>query len=112
MIYKQKFQQLLDRCSSVGISVILLFADELKDYCAMHTIIGRQLGFSLDGQEMPENTIYLDGNFSRGGKYKVRYQNLKHEITEMDLMRKGMSYWEAHCLSLIAEKREEEECVL
>jgi len=104
MFYKQKFQQLLDQCSSVGISVILLFANELRDYCAMHTIIGKQLGFSLDGNEMPENTVYLDGNFSRGGKYKVRYQSLKHEIVEMELMTQGMNYWEAHCIALEEEK--------
>jgi len=110
--YKQKFQQLLNQCDSVGVSVILLFANELRDYAALHTAIGRQLGFTLDGNEMPDNTVYLDGNFSRGGKYKVRYQNLKHEIMEMELMKQGMNYWEAHCLSLIEEKKEEEQCVL
>ena len=103
MTYKQKFQRKLDQCTSVGISVILLFNDELKDYAAMHTIIGRQLGFSLNGDEMPENTIYLDGNFSRGGKYRIRYQNLKHELIEMNLMSKGMSYWDAHCRALKEE---------
>jgi len=104
VIYKQKFQQLLDLCNSVGISVVLLFDGELKDYAALHTIIGRQLGFSLDGQEMPDNTVYLDGNFVRGGKHKVRCQNLKHEMIEMDLMRKGMNCWVAHCLALEEEK--------
>lgn len=103
MTYKQKFQQLLNDCDNVGISVILLFGNELRDYAAIHTIIGRQLGFSLDGQEMPDNTIYLDGNFSRGGKYKVRYQNLKHEMVEMELMKKGVSYWNAHLISLKEE---------
>lgn len=83
---------MLDHCSDVGISVILLFENELRDYAALHTLIGRQLGFSLDDCEMSDNTIYLDGNFSRGGKYKVRYQNLKHEIIEMQLMEQGMRY--------------------
>jgi hypothetical protein len=107
-MYKQKFQQLLEQCGRVGISVILLFDNELKDYAALHTIIGRQMGFTLDGNEMPDDTIYLDGNFSRGGKHKVRYQNLKHEIVEMNLMKQGMNYWEAHLISL---EKEKEECV-
>jgi len=109
MTYKQKFQRLLDQCDGVGVSVILLFNDELKDYAAMHTIIGRLMGFTVDGRDIPENTVYLDGNFSYGGKYKARYQNLKHEIVEMELMKQGMNYWDAHLISL---RKEKEECVL
>lgn len=107
MTYKQKFQQLMDQCKNVGVTVHLLFDDELRDYAAIHTLIARQLGFLLCGQEMPENTICLDGNFSRGGKYKVRYRNLKHEMHEMELMKNGMSYWEAHLLSLKNEDEDE-----
>lgn len=107
MTYKQKFQDLLDYCTNIGITVVLLFSDELRDYAAIHSDIGNILGFTVDGQRMPDNTIYLDGNFSRGGRNKVRYLTLKHEIIEMDLMRKGISYWDAHCQALIAEQNDD-----
>jgi hypothetical protein len=99
--YKQKFQFLLDYCSGAGISVVLLYDDELKDYAGFNSEVGKILGF-----DMPENTVYLDGNFFRGGKNKARYLTLKHEIIEMDLMKKGMCYWDAHCISLDREKDE------
>lgn len=94
MTYKQKFQCLLDHCANKGISVDLL-SEELHDYAGMNSEIGRILGFPI-----PENAIAIDKNLNN----KKLFQTLKHEIWEMDLMKQGMSYWDAHRIALEKEK--------
>jgi len=77
----------------MGVSVIL--SDDLRDYAGMNYEVGRLLGFPIS-----ENSIHVDRSMSG----KKLFQTLKHEIVEVNLMKKGLSYWESHCQALIEEQ--------
>jgi len=73
--------------------------NKLKDYAGMNYYAGKAMGYN--DYPINKNTIIIDASLPK----KVRHETIKHEIVEAKLMRKGMSYFEAHKRALQAEKR-------
>lgn len=70
----------------------------LKDYAGMNHFAGKAMGF----QPLPErDTILIDKDMKR----KVQLETIKHEVAEVDKMKQGHNYWEAHKHALKVEKQ-------
>ena len=94
--YELGLRQLIEVCRRKGISVEFVGDELLHDYIGMNSEAARAMGFP-----MPDNTIYVDKNL----RDQTKYETLRHEVIEMDLMREGKNYWPSH---LVALKRERE----
>ena len=70
----------------------------LHDYAAMNHEAGNILGF----HPLPNKNEILIADDIHG---KEKKKTIVHEVTEVLLMRKGLSYWEAHIKALKAEKK-------
>lgn len=93
--YKRAYQNLLQLAQKRGLTIVLVPKNILKDYAGMNSEAARDMGFN-----MPDDTIYLAKSLSP----KIRYETLRHEISEVFEMKKGKSYWDAHQMSLGVEK--------
>ena len=67
-----------------------------RDYTGMNSKAAKSLGF-----KMPPKMIYIDKDLPLSTKVTT----LNHEIIEVNLMRKGDSYWTAHKKALRRERR-------
>lgn len=69
----------------------------LKDYAGMNYDTAKKFHFPF---HHPKNTILIDKNES-----KIRQiRDIRHEVIESDLERKGYSYWKAHETALRKER--------
>jgi len=96
-MYKKKFHQLVVYCHNNGMKVCLVPKDVLKDYAGMNWWAARMMSFPFPNKQ----TIYVAHNMT----WKDRYETLRHEIDEIELMRKGMKYWPAHKKALKGERK-------
>lgn len=93
--YKKLYQELKKKAKSQGYKVKEVANKVTEDYIGMNPEAGETIGFDI-----PKDTIYIDKNLSYSGKYHT----LKHELNEIENMKKGMSYWLAHKKALIKER--------
>ncbi len=92
--YKQLYQELKNKSKSQGYKVKEVSDKVTEDYVGMNPKAGDTIGF-----EIPKDTIYIDRNLT----YAAKYHTLNHELIEIGLMKKGMSYWIAHKKALKKE---------
>jgi len=96
---RQAVQEYSKRRSSLGIRnfrVKTVSKDMLKDYAGMNHYAAKWLGF----KPLPEKDEILVADDLTGDE---RRRTIKHEIVEMDLMKKGVPFWEAHKTALKKE---------
>ena len=96
MNYDRKLQELLTYCASVGTHVKFVGKDTLKDYMGMNSEAAKIMDFPMN-----ESSVYIYKNANDRDKYFT----LVHELCEMQLIRDGYSYWDAHKKSLKLETK-------
>ena len=76
--------------------VITTSKNVLKDYVGMNHYAAKCLGF----KPLPEkNEILVADDLTS----EERRRTIRHEIMEMELMKKGMPFWDAHKVALKKE---------
>lgn len=94
-IYKRRFLRLKAMAQASGYHIRLVPKDRMKDYIGMNYYAARMMGFPFKDKM----GIMIRESLS----YKDKYETLRHEIDEIELMRKGDSYWVAHKKALSDE---------
>jgi len=92
--YEDKLKDLIIRTRNSGIKVDFVGTKTLKDYMGMNTEAAHDMGYPLGNK-----TIHI----SKSASAKDKYDTLKHELYEMEQMKKGESYWKAHVKALARE---------
>jgi len=93
---KAAYNQLVKKAHDQGLSVRQVKNRVTRDYVGMNSRAARSLGF-----KMPPKTIYIDKDLPLSTKVTT----LNHEIIEVNLMKKGDSYWTAHKKALRRERK-------
>jgi len=79
-----------------GYKVIFKPTKTMHDYEGLNYSAGKLFGF----HPLPKpREVFVDKNMPR----RIKIQTIKHEVAEVELMKKGMGYWEAHKHALKAE---------
>ena len=94
ILYQKKLKDLITKTEQSGIKVDFVGTKTLKDYLGMNTEAARDMGYPLGNK-----TIHI----SKSASAKDKYDTLKHELYEMEQMKKGESYWKAHVKALARE---------
>ena len=81
-----------------GLTVKLVPCEQVHDYAAMNPEAGKVMGVPIS-----KNEIWIDRSLSKAEQVR----DLRHELVEINLMKEGKKYWDAHCLAL---KREAQNC--
>lgn len=89
-------KQLIRYAKSKGLKVSFVGQKVLHDYAGMNPEAGKALDWKIK-----RNEIEIDKNLSETRKA----QDLRHELIEMNLMRSGQGYEEAHLTALKLEKQ-------
>ena len=98
---QEELNKLVQYANSNGYKVIFN-SKVLKDYAGMNPEAAKDIGFpDIDGNSKTQEIIIDDGL-----PLETQVANLKHELTEVKLMRQGMVYWQAHELALKSENED------
>ncbi len=93
--YLKQLKHLINICVAMNLKLEYVGKGILKDYIGMNSGAAAQMGF-----KMPTHTIYV----LRGLDDKIKLHTLLHEMIEYKLIKKGMKYWDAHCIALKSEE--------
>jgi hypothetical protein len=88
MSYSRKLKGLIEDCKLKGINVKFVGKTKLADYGGMNHKAADAMG--IKGYK--KNEIWLP----LGASEEYKYKTLQHEIAELDRMKRGDTYWEAH----------------
>lgn len=92
--YYKKFEELRQQAEDGGIHVKLVKGDVLKDFVGVNSEAAKALGFF-----MPNDEIWISLELS----WISKYHTLQHEMYELNRMRQGVPYWQAHSEALNVE---------
>lgn len=80
-----------------GYKVKIVDPPLLRDYSGMNHYAAIEIGFT----PIPDEDEILIEKSS----IPIMKQTILHEVTEAELMKRGMKYWNAHKIALTVEKR-------
>ncbi len=97
------YDYLIKQLKDSGIRVREVSRRRIHDYAGMNWLAAKVLGY-----RMPKDTIDIDIQLPvlcpvSDGADKTR--TLSHEVFEVDRMKAGMNYWDAHTEALINERK-------
>lgn len=95
----KEFKKLLKYCEDNDIKVVFTDSEILKDYAAQNPEAARVMGFP----DIDNNPTTQEIEIDKTQPEAIQFQNLKHELIEMRLMRSGMQYWPSHEIALKKE---------
>lgn len=91
-----ELEKLVEYANSKGFQVNFVTDGELNDYAGMNPQAADVMGY----EDIEHDELKIDGNLD----LDTQVNNLRHEIIEKDLMKKGMKYYPAHVIALKLEK--------
>lgn len=84
-------RKLLDYAKGQGLKIVYKSSKIMCGYAGLHFLVDDNLGLKI-----PDGEVWIDKNL----KSRELFRTLNHELIEIEEMKNGKSYWDAHRFAL------------